>query len=301
MVVDITIVELCEGVLCLATLHELQAFAERLGSTLGIVSVVVVGVVTVELRSMLVERAGSPEQHLAEIAEGRDLVDTQLVLAEGLLTHGSVVPVYRQQVSSLAEILCAAVGTLLEAQARIVELLVGIDRMLDVRHATEILHDLLIPPGTEEIELSCDEVTLLLCGGGHLVEILETDVRLADTIPGMGPERVVKLISRCRVTAGAIEPVLIIGRPVTVVAEVYLMLEVSITQARVHDLVVTPVEGRGPIAFLLIGNAIVYLLYIALEVREVGERRLLRHRGVGFLVEVVGAGSHASGQSEREG
>ena len=68
-----------------------------------------------------------------------------------------------------------------------------------------------------------------------------------------------------------------------------VMAEMRITFARIHNLVFTPVESRTPVAALLVGNTIVDLLDISLEVVEVLEGDFRRHLRTGLLVEVVGA------------
>ena len=61
----------------------------------------------------------------------------------------------------------------------------------------------------------------------------------------------------------------------------------GITATRIHNLVLTPVKARTPVAGLFIGYTVVDLLYKALEVGKVLKGCLRVHVGVWCLVQVV--------------
>ena len=164
--------------------------------------------------------------------------------------------------------------------------------MVYIGQSAEVDHLLQVPPGTHEQQLALDEVLLLLGSIGQLVDILQTEIHLTDDVPGM-LQGVGKLVGRGRVQIGgtAVQIALVVVVPVTVVAQVEVCCHVCVATAGIHQLVLTPVEGAAPIVRLLVGNAVVSLLYKTLEVREVHERHLRVHVRVGGLVQIVGARS----------
>ncbi len=303
MIVNIAVLILSERVRSLATLDVGNGLSQCIGSTAGELGIILIGdtaLGSTQLGALLVQRRGSPQQHLAQITQCTNLGDTEVVLAQCSLTHGGVIPVVGQQVGSSTEILSTAQGALLERQARQVERTVGSNHMVDIRHTAKPYNHLLVPPGAHKQQLALDEVLLLLSGIGQFVNVLQSEVHLTDYIPGM-LKRVSELVVRGRVqaTTATVQETLVVAIPVAVVAQVEVCSDVRVTTTGVHDFVLTPVECAAPEVGLFIGNAVVCLLYETLEVGEVHERHLRIHVRVGLLVQIVGT-RHRS-QCHRQG
>jgi hypothetical protein len=131
-----------------------------------------------------------------------------------------------------------------------------------------------MPPSTEEIKLSCNEILLLIGSRNHhsVLKSLKTYISLADAIPGVSPERVVKLIGRSRIAAWLVDPVsaAAVVPDISEVTEVCLMSH-TVVSLRVEDFVITPVPRRTPITFFLVRDTVVDFLHETLEVSEVHE------------------------------
>src|SRR5690606_33196565 len=113
-----------------------------------------------------------------------------------------------------------------------------------IRKASEPLHQFEMPPGTEEIQLSGYHILFFLCGRSEQLKILQPDISLADTIPGVWPQSMIKFISRCRIRAGFIQPCTRLAQtsclPGPEIPQVNLIRHVP-ASFEVEDFVVTPI------------------------------------------------------------
>ena len=205
------------------------------------------------------------------------------------LARSSLFPTDGEQLSSFGKIGSDAFAAFAIWETWFAKSLATIEHLVNIGKTAKILHQFLVPPCTEEVELTLDEVTLLLRGTGHQCEVLKAQVTFADAIEGMSPNTMAELVISGRVDTIASEVGLCIAIPVLQVAQVHLVAEVRIAFACIHNLVFTPVESRTPVATLLVGDAVVDLLDKSLEVGEVLEGNFCRHLRAGLLVEVVGA------------
>ena len=231
----------------------------------------------------------SPKQCLAGVCQSSSTSNAHLIVSRIGLAWSSLFPVEGEQFSSLGKISSNAFAAFAVRETWLSQSLATVEYLVDIGKTAQILNKLLVPPCTEEVELTLDEVTLLLCGTGHQCEVLKTQVTFADAIEGVSPNTMAELVISGRVDTIASEVGLCIAIPVLQVAQVHLVAEVRIAFARIHNLVFTPVESRTPVAALLVGDAVVDLLDISLEVGEVLEGDFRRHLRAGLLVKVVGA------------
>ena len=183
-----------------------------------------------------------------------------------LLTDGSIIPVVRQQVCSGTEVFGTFLRTLLEGETWQVERTGSRNHMVHIRETTEINHLLQMPPGTEEEQLTLDEVFLLLGRIGHLIQILQTEVHLTDAIPSM-LQGMSEFICRRRIQ-------LVVAVPVTIVTQIEVSCYMAVATTSIHNLILTPVEGAAPEVGFLVRNTVVGFLHKALEAFEVLERHL---------------------------
>jgi hypothetical protein len=154
-----------------------------------------------------------------------------------------------------------------------------------------------MPPSTEEIHLSEQQVALFICSYEGL-DVRKTQIALTDTVPCTFPKGI--LICPTAIFSGTIQPALAIIPPVTVVAQVYLVIHVCITFGVVNS-VVAPVPGCTIVGHLLVGDAVIDFLEISLEVAVVLESLILCHDRIRILIKPRGAGSKAytAGQQEK--
>ena len=161
----------------LTTFYQVEQLAESLSCLLAILCIIIVCDLTLnssEFCTILHQRTGCPEIVLAKIAQCHDLVDAKLVMTRGLLTSCGLIPIDRQQVGSLAEVLSSLGCTFLIRETRQGQLTTGIQHLIDVWKTTQLLHHLEMPPCTEEIKLTSNQVFLLLGSSCQLVEISKT-------------------------------------------------------------------------------------------------------------------------------
>ena len=134
------------------------------------------------LLKLLHERRTGPEIHLTQVAECHELVDTQIVLTLSLFTRNHIIPVQRKQFVCSFEVFSTAVSTLLERQTRQFWNLAIFKSLVDVGKTAEVAHQLKVPPCTEEIHLTEQQVTLII-RTYHRTDILNTQVTLTDANP----------------------------------------------------------------------------------------------------------------------
>ncbi len=195
------ILEVNKLILCLATFNQGEQFAERISSLLGIFCVIFIGTcLGVEhvhsLIDILHQRRSSPEIVLTQIGKGGNLIDTEAVLTKGIATYRRLIPIDRQQIGSLTEILGSLVGTCLVRFTRKCHRLIGSNRSIQIGKTTEILHQHEVEPATEEEELSLDSVLLFLRSSRHKIHVLKTYVTLTDAIPGSRPKSTFETVVR---------------------------------------------------------------------------------------------------------
>ena len=132
-----------------------------------------------------------------------------------------------------------------------------------------------MPPGTEEEQLTLDEVFLLLGRIGHLIQILQTEVHLTDAIPSM-LQGMSEFICRRRiqVATSTMQITLVVAVPVTIVTQIEVSCYMAVATTSIHNLILTPVEGAAPEVGFLVRNTVVGFLHKALEAFEVLERHL---------------------------
>ena len=195
-----------------------------------------------------------------------------------LLTDGSIIPVVRQQVCSGTEVFGTFLRTLLEGETWQVERTGSRNHMVHIRETTEINHLLQMPPGTEEEQLTLDEVFLLLGRIGHLIQILQTEVHLTDAIPSM-LQGMSEFICRRRIQIITIpvQIALVVLIPIAIVTQIEVSGLMAVTTTGIHYLILTPVEGAAPEVGFLVRNTVVGFLHKALEAFEVLERHLRVH------------------------
>ena len=193
---------------------------------------------------MNIEWRSSPEENLSEVAKSTGLGDTQVIMTLCAQTGGMVVPVGWQQVGCTTIILCTFLSTLLEREARQIQLVAWLKRLVNVRQSAKEVHQLMMPPCTEEQELSFEHI-LLICRTLELVEVLKTDVAVADAIPCMF-HRMCILVRTCRIWIVCMQEMLVVIVPVAVVTEVHLVGKVRVTQSGIHYFIITPVECTAP-------------------------------------------------------
>ena len=133
------------------------------------------------------ERAAGPEEVFAEIAEGHDFIDAQLVVAACGCACRGVVPVDGEQRGCFAEVGCGEIGTVVVGETGQGELAAR-EHFVDVGETAEVLHELEVEKSAEEEKLSAYDVSLLLSGLGETVEVGQAEVGLADTVPCALPE-----------------------------------------------------------------------------------------------------------------
>mgnify|MGYP000736088656 CR=1 FL=1 len=109
-----------------------------------------------------------------------------LFLPNVTLTGNGLVPVDGKQLGSMLEVCHTVLGTLLPRQP--VQLFGLCHDMVHVRHAAPPLHNHEVEPGTEEVELAFDELTLFLGGAHEIPQVLECLICLADAVPAVGPK-----------------------------------------------------------------------------------------------------------------
>jgi len=197
VIVNILILELGQRVLRLSRLHQTEQLSEGFGRLLGIFAVIVIGLTVLrgaEPGTILHQRTCRPQVSLAQIAQSHDLIDTQVVLSLRCGSGTRAVPVDGQQVGRLAEVGRRLVCTRLIGEAGQVEFGLAVEVSVHVGQPAEELHQLGVPPGTEEIELTGNHVFLFFGCSNHLVKVGQAQVSLADTIPGVWPKRVFKLV-----------------------------------------------------------------------------------------------------------
>ena len=143
-----------------------------------------------------------------------------------------------------------------------------------------------MPPCTEKEQLSLYEVLLFLSSICHLIKVLQTEVGLTDTVPGM-LQRMSIFVGRFRIRVVSMQETLVVAIPVTIITQIEMSSNMSITQTCIHNLVFTPVERSTPHIRLLIRDTVIDFLYKSLESGEVLESRLRINIRIWRLIKIV--------------
>ena len=143
-----------------------------------------------------------------------------------------------------------------------------------------------MPPCTEKEQLSLYEVLLFLSSICHLIKVLQTEVGLTDTVPGM-LQRMSIFVGRFRIRVVSMQETLVVIIPVTIVAQVKVSSNMSITQTCIHNLILAPVERSTPHIRLLIRDTVIDFLYKSLESGEVLEGSLRINIRIWRLIKIV--------------
>ena len=242
------ILEVNQLILCATTFNQGEQFTEGISSFLGIFCVILIGTgLGVEhihsLIDILHQRRSSPEIVLTQIGKGSNLIDTETVLTKGVATNRRLIPIDRQQIGSLTEILRSLVGTCLVRFTRKCHRLIGSNRSIQIGKTTEILHQHEVEPSTEEEELSFNSVLLFLRSSRHKIHVLKTYVTLTDTIPCSRPKSAFETVIRIECLTRlhkARSPTVKFFLPAPEVTLVNFIAHV-IVDTNGHDIVLTPV------------------------------------------------------------
>ena len=157
-------------------------------------------------------------------------------------------------------------------ETRTCQLTTGVHHLIDIRKTTEILHQHEVIPSAEEEKLSFDCLLLLKRSVCKQFEIFKTHVTLADSPPCAWPQALVETILCVWLEIFAVEPS---GAPAVEfrlpAPEVTLinLIDHVIVDIGADNLVVTPVEGVGPIAFVKKRYVVVEQLHKTLEVGKI--------------------------------
>lgn len=134
-----------------------RAVHQNLSCLLSIFLIIIISLAILagtSLRTILHQRTSSPKIGFTKITKSHDLIDAKIILTLCGSTCRSLIPINRQQIGSLAEICCRFISAFLIRKAWQIQLGIGIEISIHIRHTTKILHHFLMPPCTEEIELT---------------------------------------------------------------------------------------------------------------------------------------------------
>ena len=175
MIVDVFVLKLCQCILCLTSFHKREQFTKSLSCLLSIFLIIIISLAILAgtcLRTILHQRTSSPKIGFTKITKSHDLIDAKIILTLCGSTCRSLIPINRQQIGSLAEICCRFISAFLIRKAWQIQLGIGIEISIHIRHTTKILHHFLMPPCTEEIELTLYQFFLFSTSSHKLVDIL---------------------------------------------------------------------------------------------------------------------------------
>ena len=127
--------------------------------------------------------------------------------------------------------------------------------MVHVRHAAPPLHNHEVEPGTEEVELAFDELTLFLGGAHEIPQVLDALICLADAVPAVGPEVTLVAAGRCPGSSSAARIAIVGCGPAPEVAVVHVHgLQTGLLRLPVY--VLSVVEARVILAVGDDGDAV---------------------------------------------
>ncbi len=175
MIVDVFVLKLCQCILCLTSFYKREQFTKSLSCLLSIFLIIIISLAILagtSLRTILHQRTSSPKIGFTKITKSHDLIDAKIILTLCGSTCRSLIPINRQQIGSLAEICCRFISAFLIRKAWQIQLGIGIEISIHIRHTTKILHQFLMPPCTEEIELALYQFFLFSTSSHKLVDIL---------------------------------------------------------------------------------------------------------------------------------
>ena len=179
MIVDVAIVELHERVWTLGVVGNNQCPAQILGS-LGSSSLII-GVSVRRtwlwsdgIRITIGEWRCSPKQCLAGVCQSSSTGNAHLIVSRSGLAWSCLFPTDGEQLSSFGKIGSDAFAAFAIWETWFAKSLATIEHLVNIGKTAKILHQFLVPPCTEEVELTLDEVTLLLRGTGHQCKVLKT-------------------------------------------------------------------------------------------------------------------------------
>ena len=125
------------------------------------------------LLKLLHEGRTGPEIHLAKVTECHELVDAQVILAMCIVTGNHVIPIQGKQFVCPFEVFSTAFCTFLERQARQLGNFAVFKSLVHVGKTAKVAHQLEMPPCTEEIHLTEQQVALIV-RTYHRIDIFQT-------------------------------------------------------------------------------------------------------------------------------
>ena len=235
------------------------------------------------------QRTAGIQLAFSQYRQRREFGQSPAVVA---LSVGAVflfIPVQRQKLECLGQILLNLIGALLKFQAgQIDDRLGSLVELIDIRHTAPILHDIEMAIGPEEEQLAADDFFLVL-GSIHLVQISQAFICQIDAIPravpdttifsgSIGVQQVIRIFRTGDTEHIAAD--IVIPCPIVAVVEIadgrIIPLHIGLVAYRA-DRVAVP--GRNEMR--------IHTLDESLKIFKVLEQLLFRHTCVRRLVEVL--------------